>query len=339
MTDSYTPFPGNPGGGFPQAGGFPASGPFGSPAQRPAGAPLPQEAAPATRSSKKAKAPKDAKTPTKRAVSKQFVIAVVFALAAAGGVWYTTQSGGGEVYVVRAASDIAAGTQLGGDLLEAALLPADAVEPNTFTGQTGEEAIADALEDLEGVVTQYPLGAKSQIRSDQFGIQATLGADLAPTERLVSIQANVGQAVAGGLRVGDRVDIVGATDQWTSVVAYDVPIVAITVSEDRYNSVADQQSADKDVSPGEVLPGDPVPGIYVVKVPAELVPLLLNWNESATLHLAYRGTDAQNVVVPDNHLGEQVQAPVGPAATEQESADAHGEQTTQDAAGGDTAQD
>jgi Flp pilus assembly protein CpaB len=316
-----SPFPPAGGSGIPAQAGFGSGGfpqqTFAAPAQRPAGSALPQDApAPASRSAKKSRKKEEGKAPTKRAVSRSVVLATVFALLAGGFAYMTLNSAGDPVYVVRAADDIAAGTRITESHLEAVLLPPEAVEPNTFTAETGDAAIEEAVSELEGTVAQFPLGAKTQIRSDQFGLQVSLGAQLAPNERLVSIQASVGTAVAGALRVGDRVDIIGATDQWTSVVAYDVPIVAITVSEDRYNSVADRQTADPAVSPGEVLPGDPVPGIYVVRVPAELVPVLLNWNESATLHLAYRGAGAQTVVVPDNRLGEQAPQVPAPSVTD-----------------------
>lgn len=364
MSD-YTPFPGsggafppqgNPAGGFPQAGGGPAAGGFpqggaagggfpqaGPPAPRaqaPAGRTREAEAPPKSRRGEKApkgpKAPKEqtGKPVTKRLFSRQVIFAVVFALIAALAVLQFLKGADDNRFVVRATADIAAGTAVSGVLLEAAELPADAIEPNTFSADTAEEALAAALEEVTGVVTQYPLSAKAQIRSDQFGLQATLGAELTATERLVSVRASVGTSVAGGLVVGDRVDIIGAADGVTRVVAYNVPIMSITVSEERYDSVADQQSADKDVSAGEVLPGNPVPGIYVVKVPAEIVPALLNWNESAVLYMAYRPAGAVDVIVPDNYLSDPAVIPVAPAA-----APAAGDPAAAAPVEGDTAQD
>lgn len=327
MSDQYTPFPGqaggfpHAGGAFPQqgaapAGGLPAPGPGGAFGGNPPAArstpPTPSaggsKPAPATKTSRK-KVVKDEKPPTKRLINRQIGIAAIFALLAGLVVAYLVTAESDTVFVVRTQSDITAGTSLSGSLLEAAELPAEAVEPNTYTAASAQEALDAALDDLDGTVTQFPLPAKAQIRSDQFGLQANLGQELDPTERLVSIQASVGTSVAGALSPGDRVDIIGATDGWTRVVAYDVPIVSITVSEDRYNSVADRQSTDKDVNPDELLPGNPVPGIYVLRLPAELVPSVVNWNESATLYLIYRGADAVTVPGQDSQLGGPGTAP------------------------------
>lgn len=343
MTDSFGAFPGTPGAG---GGGFPPQGPPGSfvatPAQGAfgAGTPAPRAQAPAptpappsrgrgsaggVKGGRQDKAPGEAKSgkkgtkpPTKRIMSRQVIIALVFALVASGVVLKVLGDTTDGQYVVRASADIAANTPVSGSLLEAAKLDKDAIEPNAFVGDSAEEALENALEELQGVVTQYPLASKSQLRADQFGLQATLGADLLPTERLVSIRASVGTAVAGGLVVGDRVDVIGATDGLTRTVAYNVPIMSITVSEERYDSVADQQSTDKDITAGELLPGNPVPGIYVVKVPADLVPSLLNWNESATLYLSYRPAQGADVVVPDNHLTDPALAPSVTAPPEAE---------------------
>lgn len=338
MSDNFTPFPSA--GGFPGAGGppgafppqgAPVGGGFGPPPggglSQPPGGPAPRAGAqppqPApgggrgksgkeqpTKSRRergsKSKDSGEGKPVTRRLISRQVAVAGVFALVAGLAVTHFLTEGDETQMVVRTKSDVSAGTAITGSLLEAAPLPAEAVEPNAFTGATAEEALDKALDELEGVVTQYPLASKTQLRADQFGIEANLGEDLGPTERLLSIRASVSSAVAGGLSVGNRVDIVGATDGVTRVVAYNVPIVAITVSEDRYNSVADAQTTDREVKPQEVLPGDPVPGIYVVRVPAEIVPALVNWNESATLHLIYRGADSQDVLSDPNSLMDDI---------------------------------
>lgn len=322
MSDSFGNFPSagpGPGGGYPGGGGRPGGGGHpgvGGPSPRsgpipgsgPAVGPLPGSGVgqrPAQSSpSQKRRSTKESegKKPTKRLISRQVIIATIFALIAGVVVVFMLTDEPAHQYVVRTTTDVPAGTALSAGLLEATALPNDAIEPNAFTSDTGEAALEEALEELEGTVTQFPLPAKSQIRSDQFGFQATLGAGLAPNERLVSIRATVSTAVAGGLSVGDHVDIFGATDGRSRIVAYDVPIMSITVSEDGYNSVADQQAADPELRPEDALPADPVPGIYVVKVPAEILPTIINWNESASLYLAYRGADAISIPVEDSDL-------------------------------------
>lgn len=328
MSDSFGNFPSagpQPGSGYPLGGGRPGGGHPGA-GHPGAGGPIPRSGPPPgrgpdlgpvpgsgvgprpgqggdgptqkRRSTKESEGPK----PTRRLISRQVIIATIFALIAGVVVVFMLTDEPAHEYVVRTTSDVPAGTALTAGLLEATPLPNDAIEPNAFSASTGEEALEEALAELEGTVTQFPLPAKSQIRTDQFGFQTTLGAGLAPNERLVSIRATVSTAVAGGLSVGDRVDIFGATDGRARIVAYDVPIMSITVSEDGYNSVADQQAADPELRPEEALPSDPVPGIYVVKVPAEILPTIINWNESASLYLAYRGSDAISIPVEDSTL-------------------------------------
>lgn len=324
MSDSFQ-FPGQPGSagsfpsqpapsaGFPQAGGGfpPAAGGFSAatPARGPISAPPGRapEQAPSKGSrrskEKKAKEPKPAKPVTRRLISRQVGIAAVFAVVASGAVWFQLSGTDGAQYVVRVSSDLAAGAPVTADSLEAVTLPAAAIEPGTFTASSKDAALDKALDALDGVVAQYPLAARSQLREASFGLQPTLGQDLAPTERLVSITASVASSVAGGLSVGDHVDIFGASDGVSTLIASNVPITAISVSEDGWDSVADAQRADPDLTPADSLPGDPVPGLYVVKVAADQVPALVNWNESATLYLTYRGVDAVDVPAPDNVLG------------------------------------
>lgn len=327
MSENFSPFPGSvpggpPPGGPPQGGPAPRSGPVGPgplgpgpghgpgpgmPSGGPAGGPgrASPVASPPPAVNKSRRDDKKEKKPTKRTISRNLLLTIIFAVVAGGLTLFILSDEDDFEYVIRALNDIPAGTAVSGSLLEAAPLTVEAIEPNAFKAPTAEEALELALEEIEGTVTQYPLPAKTQLRADQFGLQATLGQELEPNERLVSVRATVSTAVAGGLIPGDYVDIIGATDGHARVVAYNVPIMSVTASEERYDSVSDAQAADPDLRPGEVLPSDPVPGIYVVKVPVEVVPTLLNWNESATLNLAYRGADSISVPLPDSSLDDE----------------------------------
>lgn len=270
------------------------------------GAPMPQpQPAPTKGKRGKGKA-KDAgspdKPPTRRAVKRQFVVAAIFALVAGGAVTYTVTSAGPQgTYVVRTKAGVSPGLAIDGANLEAVQLPLSAIEPNTITDAAPQAALDKAVAALKGVVPQFPLAPHTQIHPDQFGAQLNLGQPLAGTERLMSIHASVGTSVAGMIKPGDRVDIIGTKNGGARLIATNVPIVTVTVSEDRFNSVADAQSADKDVKASDVLPGDPVPGIYVIRVPGEKVTELAASDASAPLYLVLRpqGDKATDVVAPD----------------------------------------
>ena len=80
-------------------------------------------------------------------------------------------------------------------------------------------------------------------------------------------------------------------------LVYNVPVVSVTVSEDRYNAVADAQSGDKNVRAADVLPGDPVPGTYVVRISADQVGKIIAADSGGKIYLAYRTDDAENTPV------------------------------------------
>lgn len=276
-------------------GGFPAAA-FG--AEAPAAPPAEPEAKKgrSSRSKQKSKAPKQAK---KRPVKRQLQFAALTAIIVGGGAFYAlSNSAEPQTWVARTADTVAAGVPLSAAQLEYVRVPTDLVETGAVSGATAEIAQKNA-EEVLGLTPQYPLAAKAQIHKDVFGAQALLGEPLAATQRLVSLHAPISTAVAGSLVVGDRVDILTVHDGITTVVAYDVPIVAVTVSEDRYNSVADAQATDKDVKAGDVLPGDPVPGMYTVRVEADQTAALTAADAEGSVVFAYRGPGATTVEIPD----------------------------------------
>jgi Flp pilus assembly protein CpaB len=269
---------------------------FGMPGQ-----PMPPTPAEPAKAGKRAKSG-DGKPVTKSAMSRQFKIAALFSVIAAL-VIVTVFFGaaGKSVFVVRSAAPIAAGTAVDPTMLEAVALPTTAIEAGTVQGTSAADALSKARTALGAVTSQYPIPAHAQIHPDQFGAQVYLGKPLAATERLMSLNATVSAAVAGQLKAGDHVDIVGVTTNGVArMLNYNVPVVAVTVSENRYNTLADQQSGSaKNTSAKDLLPGDPVPGIYTVRVPADKVVTLAGWNEAGKLYLVYRPANAQDVQAPD----------------------------------------
>jgi Flp pilus assembly protein CpaB len=262
---------------------------------------LPEEAEGKSKGRKKTpKIGKDGKPVTKKVVNRQFAVAGLFAILVAGvGVYLAEGAHPSNTFVIRAAAPIAAGTTVDPSMLQAAALPADAIEPGTIQASSAAAALAAAAKSLSGIVTEYPIAMDAQIHPDQFGIQANLGQPLAPTERLLSVSAAVSDSVSGALKPGDHVDILGVSGSGSMLLDSDVTIVAISPSEDQYQAIAGQQTgAGKNTVPQDLLPGDPVPGIYTLRLPDAKTTQLIDWATNAKLELIYRAANATDAGAP-----------------------------------------
>jgi Flp pilus assembly protein CpaB len=234
---------------------------------------------------------------TKKVVNSQLRFAIIFAVVAAVvAALVLAGSTKPSQFVVRAVEPLGAGTAVtsADAKFEAIAITDDLVEKGAYTGTTAKAALDALSEDIgEGTRVQYPIGAREQITKSDFSVELILDTPLKPEERLMSIQATVSNAVAGKVRAGDRVDIAGNDGDVAGVVFRNVEIVAVTVSENQYQSVAEQQRGEgKNTSPDELLPGTPVPGIYTVRVADTDVSALYALSAGSTLSLIYAPADA-----------------------------------------------
>lgn len=267
--------------------------PYGAP-QSPAG---PTPPAMGGRSEKKKKTKGEAKPVTKRVVNAQVKLALVFAVLAGLIASYLLLGlGNPGTYVVVAKSPLAAGEVVDAAQLKAVPMAEDLIIDGSFQGTSEKAALELAKAEIEGKRAQYPLGANQQVVKDQFNVEIALAEPLKAGERLVSIQATVANAVAGSIVPGDRVDVLASTKEVSGVVLSDVPVVSVTVSENQFQAVADQQTGDaKDAKPQSLLPSTPVPGIYVVRVAAEDAARLVAADAGADMTLVYRPKDASGL--------------------------------------------
>lgn len=271
--ESAPPFQTLPG-GMPGGPGMPPSGPGATPAGG------------------DQKGKKD-KPPTKKVVSRQFIIAVLFALVAGAIVVWAVSDKAPVTYVAVTKGPVNTNTEVNASLLKAVPVEPELVQPGAVSGHDPEAVLKEAEAQLAGVRSQFPMTANQQVIPEQFGLKVTLGEGLAPDERLVSFRASVSAAVAASIQAGDRVDIYAAADELGGLLVADVPVVSYTVSEDKFDSVAAAQAgAEKDASPQELLPSDPVPGTYTVRVKADDVHKLVVADNAGKIYLAYRGEDA-----------------------------------------------
>jgi len=115
------------------------------------------------------------------------------------------QHGQAQVTVLQAAKDIPADTQgsdlLSGSWLTKASVPRRDVVPGAISNP----------EQLRGLIATEPIFAGEQVTARRFGTPSERGvrAQLKGTQRVVQVAGDANQLLAGTLRIGDHVDIVG----------------------------------------------------------------------------------------------------------------------------------
>ena len=212
-------------------------------------------------------------------------------LAALGGllvVLFLTSSSQ-QTFVVRANAAIPALVTVGAENLEAVPMPVEAIEPDTFTGATAEEALAEASGYLDGKWLVYPVGAGQQLRTGAFSAIGELAVPLAPEERLISISAKAAKSVAGGVRPGDRIDLyVALTDGQVGLLAENVEVVGVSIAPQEFDAAAQAQLDNRDVTLGDVVPIEPIPGTYVLRIAASDVLRFFAADSQSTIYIALR---------------------------------------------------
>lgn len=243
-----------------------------------------------------ADASKKKKRTTKKVVDRQILFAGLFAIIVAVVAVVVFSGSDTDTYVVRAKNNIGAATPIVPALVEVA--PANAEDlPADALVAPGQKAAQDLVntEFAKSPRARNAISAKQVITKSMFGPDLSLSTTLVKGERLISIPATVSAAVAGQISAGDHVDVLGvatdtagAPDTQVKVLATNVPVMGVTVSEELYNQAAGKQATDgSGAASSTVLPGQPVPGIYVLKVPATTAVTILTAAQKGKLFLAY----------------------------------------------------
>lgn len=264
--------------------------------QQPAAPPAPPESGAGKRRSSPAK-------PRRKGSRAQLIGAAVLALAA-GLIVVAAIAGQGAatVYVAHTAQTVNAQSQVTASMLEGREAIVDEnltgmiSDGKVFAAETPQGAVEVALENLAGFRTQYPIRSGERLHLDDFSAEAaTVDRPLQPDERLVSVQASVARAASGMLRAGDRIDVLGLGDGVAGVIATNVEIVSVTLSESRYEAAVSGTSDDPDVTRDELLPGDPVPGMYLLRADAALAQRLVAVDRFGELVFLYRPAEANSM--------------------------------------------
>jgi hypothetical protein len=212
-----------------------------------------------------------------------------------------------KAFVVRATQAINPGVDVTASAIRAEPAdPAD-VEPGAIFGASAEEAMERATgiqlgpDGVDWAVVGrravYPVFAGQQLRPEMF-TSASAGRVLGPDERLVSVTADVDTALAGSLRVGDVVDILGVSDDNSVLLAEAAEIVAVQTDPSLFRAAQQRQASAEgsDLEPGDVLPATPIPGMYIVRVPlASAVALAAADGKNEDLYLLARSVEADSL--------------------------------------------
>lgn len=119
------------------------------------------------------------------------------------------------IEVAVAGRDIAAGAQVAPDLIEAAELPTD-------SGLTDKIVTVDQINSGAWVATQ-PLAVGDPIRRSDLAEAEAMG-----HLRSMSVPVSRASAVGGGLRVGDRVDVIDVIDGVANYVLVDAQVLEVS---------------------------------------------------------------------------------------------------------------
>lgn len=245
---------------------------------------------------------KPKKKTSKGVVDRQLVFALVFALIVGLGVaaYLLTQSKG--TWVVVASEDIPAASQLNSSRMVPAVVPGlenVATDVAAFDSEQGAQTYIETTFSQVPVYTRYPIFKGQQISSKYFDAATDLNSatELTPEQRLVSVSASVSSAVAGQIRSGDKVDVVGTytvrsngeSYEATGVLASNIEVVSATLNESAY----EQAASTTDKNGDNEVPGVPVPGMYVLKVSPEIALKLISVDRKSGISLTYRGPSTE----------------------------------------------
>jgi Flp pilus assembly protein CpaB len=192
--------------------------------------------------------------------------------------------------VVRASEDISAYAVVSVDQFQITALPPAAIEEGAISGKDRDELVAQLEALIAESQTRELIRKDSQIHPSMFSTTIDLNVPLAPGERLVSIEADITDAVNGSISPGDRVDIIAVDrDGTASVILSDVEVIHVSLSSRQFDEIASSQTGERRGSAaGELVPARPLPGSYVLRINGSDATVLLSAADQARLWLLWR---------------------------------------------------
>ena len=238
------------------------------------------------------KSKKDKKT-TKKVVSLNKKLALLFSVLAALFAIVITSSSNSTIYVARTINPVSSFDTLSLSNIEFIKLEKTSIEPDTFSGSSKNELTSDVEKIIAINRTNTNLNAHQQLRKSFFSTSIQTKTPLLPDERLISIGARPSASVIGTVKPGDKVDIYASTSNGLSgMIGSNIEVVSVSISADQLDNVSQQQLTEKGKKLSDLVPAYPVPGTYVLRIKASEVSKFVAIDSGAKVYLILRGADA-----------------------------------------------
>jgi hypothetical protein len=199
---------------------------------------------------------------TKRAVSIQKRIFIVFAVLVALLLVLALTATKPTTYVLRAKSNVPALTALTNDQIEIVAIDSSSIEDGSLSNANKEKLVELFTSTVLNKKNKFELFKNQQLHDSFFA------SSIAEDEQLISIPAKSGDAVVGKIIAGDRVDIWAGLSSGGAInlVATNIEVYAVSLSQEQLDSVSNALVSNPSGKVNTLLPNTPMPGSYVLKV-------------------------------------------------------------------------
>jgi len=199
---------------------------------------------------------------TKRAVSIQKRIFIVFAVLVALLLVLALTASKPSTYVLRAKANVPALTALTNDQIELVSIDSSAVEDGSLSSNDKAKLVEIFKSTVINKKNKFELFKNQQLHESFFA--SVIGDD----EQLISIPAKSGDAVVGKIIAGDKVDIWAGLSSGGAInlVATNIEVYAVSLSQEQLDSVSNALVSNPSGKVTTLLPNAPMPGSYVLKV-------------------------------------------------------------------------
>jgi len=199
---------------------------------------------------------------TKRAVSIQKRIFIVFAVLVALLLVLALTASKPSTYVLRAKANVPALTALTNDQIELVSIDSSAVEDGSLSSNDKAKLVEIFMSTVINKKNKFELFKNQQLHESFFA--SVIGDD----EQLISIPAKSGDAVVGKIIAGDKVDIWAGLSSGGAInlVATNIEVYAVSLSQEQLDSVSNALVSNPSGKVTTLLPNAPMPGSYVLKV-------------------------------------------------------------------------
>ena len=209
----------------------------------------------------KAKKGGNDKPVTKRAVSLNRRIALVFAVVMALLVVLVLTQSAPSSYVLVVSKQIQPLTSLSTDNVAIVKVDNKAIENGALTSSNAADLKAIYNSTFNSKKVNVQMFKNQQLHKEY------IAPDLLIDEQLISLSVKSGDAVVGKINAGDFVDVwAGMSNGPVSLVASNIQVYSLGLSQEQLDSLSNTIVSKPDSQKSALLPGNPIPGSYVLKI-------------------------------------------------------------------------